>query len=165
MAGSAQKGIVDVDDEITTLLKFDNGAIGSLEATRNAWGRNNFITLEIHGEIGSIYFNYERRDELQVCFANDPADRKGFRTIYTGPAHPNGAALFGRSRRLVSDMVKPKSSSAMISSTRSSTTRDVSLILKTVTASLRSATPSSNRPLPASGPRLAADAMARDLSD
>jgi predicted dehydrogenase len=94
MAGSAQKGIVDVDDEITTLLKFDNGAIGSLEATRNAWGRNNFITLEIHGEIGSIYFNYERRDELQVCFANDPADRKGFRTIYTGPAHPNGAALW-----------------------------------------------------------------------
>ena len=88
------KGEVDVDDEITTLLKFDNGAIGSLEATRNAWGRNNFITLEIHGETGSIAFNYERRDELQVCFANDPADRKAFRTIYTGPAHPNGASLW-----------------------------------------------------------------------
>lgn len=94
LGGSVQKGIVDVDDEVTTLLKFDNGAIGSLEATRNAWGRNNFITLEIHGETGSIYFNYERRDELQVCFASDPADRKGFRTIYTGPAHPNGAALW-----------------------------------------------------------------------
>ena len=92
--GNVEKGAVDVDDEIMTMLKFDNGSVGSLEATRNAWGRNNFITLEIHGETGSIYFNYERRDELQVCFANDPADRKGFRTIYTGPAHPYGAALW-----------------------------------------------------------------------
>jgi predicted dehydrogenase len=85
---------VDVDDEVTTLLKFSNGAIGSLEATRNAWGRNNFITLEIHGELGSIYFNYERRDELQICFSKDPGDRKGFRTIFTGPAHPNGKHLW-----------------------------------------------------------------------
>ena len=34
--------------------KFENGAIGSLEATRNAYGRNNFITFEIHGTKGSI---------------------------------------------------------------------------------------------------------------
>ena len=89
-----KKEPVDVDDEISTLLRFDNGAVGSIEATRNAWGRNNFITLEIHGELGSIYFNYERRDELQVCFSSDPADRRGFRTIYTGPAHPYGHALW-----------------------------------------------------------------------
>ena len=46
-------------------------------------GRNNYITFEIHGTLGSLYFNYERRDELQVCFASDPDDRRGFRTIYT----------------------------------------------------------------------------------
>lgn len=85
---------MDVDDEVLTLLRFDNGAQGSLEATRNAWGRNNFLTFEIHGEQGSIYFNYERRDELQVYFAGDPADRRGFRTIYTGPAHPYGDGLW-----------------------------------------------------------------------
>jgi predicted dehydrogenase len=85
---------VDVDDEIMTLLKFSDGAIGSLEATRNAYGRNNFLTFEIHGEIGSIVFNYERRDELQVFFAADAADRRGFRTIYTGPAHPYGDGLW-----------------------------------------------------------------------
>lgn len=85
---------VDVDDEISTLLRFDNGAVGSIEATRNAWGRNNFLTFEIHGEKGSLIFNYERRDELQVFFANDPEDRRGFRTVYTGPAHPYGDALW-----------------------------------------------------------------------
>jgi predicted dehydrogenase len=85
---------VDVDDEVMTLLRFTNGAVGSLEATRNAYGRNNFLTVEAHGTEGSIHFNYERRDELQVFFNADPPDRRGFRTIYTGPAHPYGDGLW-----------------------------------------------------------------------
>ena len=76
------------------MVRFKSGAIGSIEATRNAWGRNNFITLEIHGTKGSILFNYERRDELQVMFADDPGDARGFRTVYTGPAHPYGEGLW-----------------------------------------------------------------------
>jgi len=48
----------------------------------------------VHGSEGSIYFNYENRDELQVCFKSDQDDRRGFRTVYTGPNHPNGAALW-----------------------------------------------------------------------
>jgi predicted dehydrogenase len=85
---------VEVDDEVMTLLRFTNGAVGSLEATRNAYGRNNFLTFEAHGTEGSIHFNYERRDELQVFFNSDPPDRRGFRTIYTGPAHPYGDGLW-----------------------------------------------------------------------
>jgi predicted dehydrogenase len=91
---NAPKAAVDVDDEAEFAIRFANGAAGSIEATRNAWGRNNFITFEINGETGSLYFNYERRDELQVCFASDPGDRRGFRTIYTGPAHPYGEGLW-----------------------------------------------------------------------
>lgn len=90
----APRAAVDVDDEVLSLLEFENGAIGSLEATRNAHGRNNFLTFEIHGSLGSIYFNYERRDELQVAFAKEQGDRKGFRTVYTGPAHPYGEGLW-----------------------------------------------------------------------
>ena len=90
----APRAAVDVDDEVLSLLEFENGASGSLEATRNAHGRNNFLTFEIHGSLGSIYFNYERRDELQVAFAKDQGDRKGFRTVYTGPAHPYGEGLW-----------------------------------------------------------------------
>jgi predicted dehydrogenase len=91
---SAPRAEVEVDDEVLSLLEFENGAIGSLEATRNAHGRNNFLTFEIHGSLGSIYFNYERRDELQVAFAKDQGDRKGFRTVYSGPAHPYGDGLW-----------------------------------------------------------------------
>jgi len=93
-ATDAERGEVDVDDEVVSMLRFEGGAIGSLEATRNAYGRNNFITLEIHGTKGSIHFNYERRDELQVMFADDLADARGFRTVYTGPAHPYGNGLW-----------------------------------------------------------------------
>lgn len=88
------RGTVDVDDEAMSLIRFRNGAVGSIEATRNAWGRNNFITFEIHGTEGSLFFNYENRDELQVAFKNDPADRRGFRTVYSGPNTPYGASLW-----------------------------------------------------------------------
>ena len=87
LGADAKKKKVDVDDEESFLVKFKSGAVGSIEATRNAWGRNNFITVELHGTEGSIYFNYERLNELQVCWAKDPDDRRGFKTIYTGPAH------------------------------------------------------------------------------
>ncbi|MFD8741362.1 Gfo/Idh/MocA family oxidoreductase, partial [Streptomyces sp. NPDC059618] len=88
------KDTVDVDDEVMTMLRFDNDAIGSIEATRNGWGRNNFLTFEIHGTEGSITFDYEKRDQLQVIFASDDPAERGFRTIYTGPAHPHGEALW-----------------------------------------------------------------------
>lgn len=90
----AKRKAVDVDDENTFLVKFKNGAIGSIEATRNAWGRNNYITVEVHGTEGTVFFNYERLNELEVCFAKDPDDRRGFKTIYTGPAHFYGDATW-----------------------------------------------------------------------
>jgi predicted dehydrogenase len=91
---AAPRGAVDVDDEVMTLVRFTDGAIGSIEATRNAHGRHNFLTFEIHGTKGSIVFNYERRDELRIAFADDPGDASGFRTVYTGPAHPYGEGLW-----------------------------------------------------------------------
>ncbi|MDD3243956.1 MAG: Gfo/Idh/MocA family oxidoreductase [Eubacteriales bacterium] len=90
LGADAKKAPVDVDDEDLFLVKFKSGAVGSIEATRNAWGRNNFITVEVHGTEGSLYFNYERLNELQVCFSKDADDRRGFKTIYTGPAHFHG---------------------------------------------------------------------------
>lgn len=91
---NAPKRPVDVDDEVLTLLRFAGGITGSIEATRNAYGRNNYLGFELHGSTGSIVFNYERMNELQVFFADDPPELRGFRTIYTGPAHPHGEAMW-----------------------------------------------------------------------
>lgn len=85
----SKRGQVDVDDAFISLVKFKNGAIGSLEASRFCAGRKNYQRLEIHGTEGSICFNLERLNELEVYSRRDPADRMGFRTIIvTESAHP-----------------------------------------------------------------------------
>lgn len=91
LGDDAKKQAVDVDDEVSVLCKFDSGAIGSVEATRMAWGRNNYITVEVHGTKGSLAWNYERLNELEVCYGMEDNDgERGFRKIYTGPANPHG---------------------------------------------------------------------------
>ena len=85
---------VDVDDEVMTMLRFEGGAVGSIEATRAAHGRKNHLTFEVHGERGTLVFDYERRDELRLYATSDPDDMQGFRTILTGPPHPYGEGLW-----------------------------------------------------------------------
>jgi levoglucosan dehydrogenase len=90
----ARREPVDVDDEVLMMLRFEGGAVGSIEATRAAHGRKNHLTFEVHGEDGTLAFDYERRDELRFYSTADPPDRQGFRTILTGPAHPYGDGLW-----------------------------------------------------------------------
>ena len=47
-------------------IEFENGAIGTLEASRLARGRINQNTFELNGSAGSIAFDLERFDELHV---------------------------------------------------------------------------------------------------
>ena len=87
--GEKKKGRVDVDDIFLALLKFKSGVIGSAEASRFAAGRKNYQRIEIHGSEGSLSFNLERLNELEVYVNSDPEDRRGFRTISaTAPVHP-----------------------------------------------------------------------------
>ena len=87
-----QMGEVTVDDATTFLARFDSGATGTFEATRLAPGRRNYNSFEVNGSKGSIAFNLERMNELQVFFADDQEDVQGFRTInVTDAAHPYAA--------------------------------------------------------------------------
>ena len=74
-------GKVTVDDAVSWIGRFKNGAIANLEATRFALGRKNHITLEINGSKGSLAFNFEDMNRLEYYNAEDPADRRGFRSI------------------------------------------------------------------------------------
>lgn len=78
---STETGTVTVDDASFFLAEFENGALGSFEVSRFAPGRKNFNYFEIYGSEGSIVFNLERMNELQVFSRNDPAYAQGFRTI------------------------------------------------------------------------------------
>jgi predicted dehydrogenase len=90
----ATKAIVDVDDYVLTMIRFIGGVVGSIESSRNSQGRHNWLGFEVQGTRGTIVFDYQRLNELQVMFADDQADTRGFRTIFTGPAHPYGEYLW-----------------------------------------------------------------------
>jgi predicted dehydrogenase len=83
-------GTVDVDDAFAALVEFENGAIGTLEATRFAAGRKNYEVLEINGEKGSIRFNLERMNELEVFWVGEePKETQGFHDVMVTEAyHP-----------------------------------------------------------------------------
>jgi predicted dehydrogenase len=84
------KGKVDVDDAFVSTIAFTNGAIGTLEATRFAAGRKNHQVIEINGEKGSIEFNLERMNELNVYWIDDdPRETQGFHnTLISESFHP-----------------------------------------------------------------------------
>ncbi|MBT8366424.1 MAG: Gfo/Idh/MocA family oxidoreductase [Deltaproteobacteria bacterium] len=75
------KGTVTVEDAAFMLAEFENGALGSFEATRFAMGRKNYNYFEIYGDKGSIVFDLERMNELQFFSNDDPANAQGFRKI------------------------------------------------------------------------------------
>jgi predicted dehydrogenase len=86
---SAGKGEVTVEDSAFMIVEFENGALGSFEATRFAPGRKNYNYFEIYGSKGSLIFDLERMNELRYFSAEDPDDSQGFRTIIaTEPVHP-----------------------------------------------------------------------------
>jgi predicted dehydrogenase len=83
-------GKVDVDDAFVSVVEFENGAIGTLEATRFAGGRKNHQVIEINGEKGSICFDLERMNELQVYWVGEePTETQGFHNVLvTEGYHP-----------------------------------------------------------------------------
>ena len=74
-------GKVTVEDAAFMLVEFENGALGSFEATRFAPGRKNYNYFEIYGSKGSIIFDLERMNELKFFSNEDPENAQGFRTI------------------------------------------------------------------------------------
>ena len=84
-----KRGRVTVDDAAVAVARFENGATGTIEATRLAPGRKNYNRFEINGSRGSVAFDLERMNELQVYFESDPPGMRGFRTILvTESGHP-----------------------------------------------------------------------------
>jgi predicted dehydrogenase len=83
-------GEVSVDDAFVSLFEFGNGAVGTVEASRYCAGRKNYQVLEINGSKGSIRFNLERINELEVFWTGDePRETQGFHNVLISESyHP-----------------------------------------------------------------------------
>ncbi|UYO00506.1 MAG: Gfo/Idh/MocA family oxidoreductase [Devosia sp.] len=60
---------------------------GILAVNRSAWGRKGRIALQIFGSAGSILYDQERMNELQIYRASGAAAGQGFTTVLAGPLH------------------------------------------------------------------------------
>lgn len=86
---SSEMGEVTVEDAAFMVAEFESGALGSFDVSRFARGRRNSNCFEIYGSKGSLSFNLERMNELEVYAVDDPDHMQGFRTVMaTEPGHP-----------------------------------------------------------------------------
>ncbi|MFQ5971809.1 MAG: Gfo/Idh/MocA family protein [Alphaproteobacteria bacterium] len=84
---------VENDDVAQFLLRFASGAMGTIEASRIGTGRRLWLSYEIQGTRGALFFTQERMNELQLYRLDDPSAERGYKTIYIGPDHPGYAAF------------------------------------------------------------------------
>src|SRR5215216_4345596 len=81
----------EVDDAIEAAVRFDGGAVGTIEASRFASGRKNALRGEINGSKGMPDFYFVLDNRMQAHFGvSKPGDRaQGFRNVLVSEAdHP-----------------------------------------------------------------------------
>lgn len=75
--GEGETREVDVDDAYSAQVDFENGAMGILQASRQAHGETNNNNFEVHGTDGAVKFDLARLNELEVHHGDD----RGFQTV------------------------------------------------------------------------------------
>jgi len=88
MTESGEAREVETADIANVLFRLEDGTAGTLQLNRSAWGRKGRIALQVFGSEGTILFDQERMNELQIYEARGPVSAQGFRTILSGPDHP-----------------------------------------------------------------------------
>ena len=88
--GAVKMGEVTVDDAVLFLVRYNNGAVGSYEAARQATGNQNANGWEINGTKGALKFNFESMNTLEYYDATRPRGVQGWTTIMCthGATHP-----------------------------------------------------------------------------
>ena len=87
ITGKTEK--VGIDDASLFLSRFDNGSLGSFEATRYARGHKALYTLEINGEHASIFWDLHDLHRLQYFDHRDEGRTRGWRSVHiTDGDHP-----------------------------------------------------------------------------
>jgi predicted dehydrogenase len=83
---------VTVDDASSALVRFDNGARGSIEMARTCVRHPCDLTVEVNGTEGSLAFDYARLNELWFGSRSDDPALYGMRRIRAEhPTHPYAA--------------------------------------------------------------------------
>jgi predicted dehydrogenase len=83
-----RRDTVTVDDAVAFFGRLDGGALATLEASRFSAGHKNSLRFEIGGSAGSVAFDLERLNELEVYeTSDDPLVSGRRRVLVTEPQH------------------------------------------------------------------------------
>jgi predicted dehydrogenase len=78
--------LVENEDYAGVLARFASGAVGTFESSRVAVGPRAEYVMEIYGTTGSVRWNFQRLNELEVCLGLGGSNH-GYTTVMTGPGH------------------------------------------------------------------------------
>jgi predicted dehydrogenase len=81
------------DDIATVMFRFQGGGMGHMETSRVSTGLRFDIGYEIIGSKGTLRYDYERINDLDLYREEGPVENRGFTRMRMGPTDPRYAAL------------------------------------------------------------------------
>jgi predicted dehydrogenase len=78
---SGEMGPVENEDYAASLVRFENGARGTLENSRTCVGPHVRNSFEVNGTRGALSWDFQRLNELELYRFDETGDR-GYRTLY-----------------------------------------------------------------------------------
>jgi predicted dehydrogenase len=77
---------VENEDVVWSIVRFDRGVTGTIEASRVAVGPQARYAFEVHGDHGAVAWDFERMNELSVYLPIESGDA-GYARVLMGPRH------------------------------------------------------------------------------
>lgn len=79
-----EMGVVENEDYVSCLVRFESGARGTIENSRVCVGPHVRNGFEVNGTRGALSWDFQRLNELQV-YRPDPTGERGYRTVFAAP--------------------------------------------------------------------------------
>ena len=86
-AGSSEKVVVDTDDQVYLMVRYQNGRIGAFSSSRVVNGKAAAMGYEVQGTNGTMIYSLDRINELELFIKGGAPEQKGFKTIKGNQLH------------------------------------------------------------------------------
>lgn len=79
---------VSNDDYACASVRFKNGVLGFIDASRCFYGPSSKHSFELYAEKGSVRWNFEDMNSLELFLKDKDKSANGYKKIYSSPHHP-----------------------------------------------------------------------------
>ena len=91
-ADPSRHGLVENEDYVALLARLDGGALATLEASRTAVGPRAEYVVEVYGTEGSLRWNFEHLNDLEVAIGRD-REFAGYTRVMADDSFPGFSAF------------------------------------------------------------------------